>query len=121
MKYISNSPEQTEKIAYDFAKTLSGGEVITLDGDLGAGKTAFVRGLASGLGIRDIVSSPTFTIVNEYHNGDIPLFHGFAPCTIPFCGGKVNRFPTGKLPAFVKKSHRLPGGILLAISLTGSM
>ena len=75
MKHISLSPEETEKIAYDFAKTLSGGEIITLDGDLGAGKTAFVRGLALGLGISDNVSSPTFTIVNEYHSGNIPLMH----------------------------------------------
>ena len=75
MVYTSNSTEETEKIACEFAKTLLGGEVITLDGDLGAGKTAFVRGLANGLGITDRVSSPTFTIVNEYHNGNIPLFH----------------------------------------------
>jgi len=75
MKYISHSPEDTEKIAYNLATRLSGGEIITLDGDLGAGKTAFVRGLALGLGISDIVSSPTFTIVNEYRNGRIPLLH----------------------------------------------
>ncbi len=75
MKYISHSPEETEKIAYDFASKLCGGEVITLNGDLGAGKTAFIRGLAMGLGISDIVASPTFTIVNEYRKGKIPLFH----------------------------------------------
>lgn len=75
MKYISQSCEETEKIAYNFALTLSGGEIITLDGDLGAGKTAFVRGLAKGLGVTDIVCSPTFTIVNEYRHGNIPLFH----------------------------------------------
>ena len=75
MKYISHSAEETEKIAYEFAKKLIGGEVITLDGDLGAGKTAFTRGLAKGLDITDSVSSPTFTIVNEYRNGKIPLFH----------------------------------------------
>ena len=75
MKHISTSPEETEKIACEFAKTLKGGEIVTLDGDLGAGKTAFVRGLALGLGVKEIVSSPTFTIVNEYHSGKIPLFH----------------------------------------------
>lgn len=75
MEYISHSTEETENIAYEFAKTLRGGEVITLDGDLGAGKTAFTRGLARGLGITDSVSSPTFTIVNEYRNGETPLFH----------------------------------------------
>ena len=75
MEYISHSTEETENIAYEFAKCLKGGEVITLDGDLGAGKTAFTRGLVSGLGIADRVSSPTFTIVNEYRNGRIPVFH----------------------------------------------
>ena len=75
MKYISDSAEKTETIAAEFAKKLKGGEIITLDGDLGAGKTAFVRGLAKGLGITDRVVSPTFTIVNEYRHGKIPLFH----------------------------------------------
>ena len=75
MKYISDSTEKTETIAAEFAKKLKGGEIITLDGDLGAGKTAFVRGLAKGLGITDRVVSPTFTIVNEYRHGKIPLFH----------------------------------------------
>ncbi len=75
MKYISNCADDTEKIAYDFSSSLKGGEIITLDGDLGAGKTAFVRGLAAGLGISDTVSSPTFTIVNEYSHGRIPLLH----------------------------------------------
>ncbi len=75
MEYISHTAEETENIAFEFAKTLKGGEIITLDGDLGAGKTAFTRGLARGLGITDTVSSPTFTIVNEYRNGRIPLFH----------------------------------------------
>lgn len=75
MIYKSYSPEETEQIAFEFSKILSGGQVITLDGDLGAGKTAFVRGIARGLGISDSVSSPTFTIVNEYRKGKIPLFH----------------------------------------------
>lgn len=75
MVYKSYSSEETEKIACEIASRLSGGEIITLDGDLGAGKTAFVRGLAKGLGISDRVVSPTFTIVNEYLHGSIPLFH----------------------------------------------
>ena len=75
MKYISHSPADTEKIAYNLATKLFGGEIITLDGELGARKTAFVRGLAWGLGISDIVASPTFTIVNEYCKGRIPLLH----------------------------------------------
>lgn len=75
MTYKSYSCEGTEKIAYALAEKLHGGEIITLDGDLGAGKTAFVRGLAAGLGISDRVVSPTFTIVNEYNGEGLPLFH----------------------------------------------
>jgi len=75
MIYTSSNYEETQKIAQEFAQTLNPGDVITLDGDLGAGKTAFTGGLARGLGISDIVTSPTFTIVNEYRNGSIPLFH----------------------------------------------
>lgn len=75
MTYKSYSCEETEKIAYTLAEKLHGGEIITLDGDLGAGKTAFVRGLAAGLGISDRVVSPTFTIVNEYSGEGLPLFH----------------------------------------------
>ena len=75
MNFISNSYEDTQKIASDFAKKLKPGDVITLDGDLGAGKTAFTGGLAKGLGISGYVTSPTFTIVNEYRNGHVPLFH----------------------------------------------
>lgn len=74
MEYHSNSPKETENIAKMFAKSLVCGDVVTLDGDLGAGKTAFVQGLASALGVEDCVSSPTFTIVNCY-NGKVPLYH----------------------------------------------
>ena len=74
MKYISNSYDETVKIASDFAKTLKAGDVLCLYGDLGAGKTAFVQGLAKGLNINELVTSPTFTIVNEYE-GTLPLYH----------------------------------------------
>lgn len=72
--YISESEKDTEEIGRSFAQNLKGGEVIAMYGDLGAGKTAFVRGLAKGLGIDAKVSSPTFTIVNEYP-GEIDLIH----------------------------------------------
>lgn len=75
MQYITNSPEQTEAIGAALGKILQPGTVIAYRGDLGAGKTAFTRGLAMGLGCREIVTSPTYTIVNEYLGGRIPLFH----------------------------------------------
>lgn len=75
MIYYSTSYEQTRAIAEEFAKKLVPGDIVTLDGDLGAGKTAFTGGLAIGLGIDRYVTSPTFTIVNEYHGGKIPLYH----------------------------------------------
>ena len=74
MKIITNTVEETEEAGYNLAKGLSQGAVVTLYGDLGAGKTAFVRGMARGLNSPSRVTSPTFTIVNEYY-GDLPLFH----------------------------------------------
>jgi tRNA threonylcarbamoyladenosine biosynthesis protein TsaE len=75
MQYITNSPAETEKLAAALAKKLMPGTVIAYRGDLGAGKTAFTRGLAKGLGCYDMVTSPTYTIVNEYLSGKMPLFH----------------------------------------------
>ena len=74
-EYISHSPEETEKIAHDFASSLSGGDVIAFKGELGLGKTCFTRGLAKGLGFTGEVNSPTFAIVNEYRGGKHDLFH----------------------------------------------
>ena len=75
MEFITNSPAETEKVGAKLAEKLQPGTVIAYEGDLGAGKTAFTRGLARGLGILDPVTSPTYTIVNEYLNGRLPLFH----------------------------------------------
>ena len=75
MKYITDSYEETEKVAAEFARGLKGGEVIAMYGDLGAGKTAFVRGMARALGIQDHITSPTFTILNVYEGGRLPLYH----------------------------------------------
>lgn len=75
MKYTTNSPMETEAIGAALGKILPPGSVIAYRGDLGAGKTAFTRGLARGLGCKEIVTSPTYTIVNEYLGGRIPLFH----------------------------------------------
>ena len=73
-KYISNSAADTQKIAAELVNTLTPGSVICMYGDLGAGKTAFVQGMAVALGIDEPVTSPTFTIVNEYY-GKMPLYH----------------------------------------------
>ena len=75
MTVITKSPEQTEMLGKKLAAFLRPGDVIAYYGDLGAGKTAFTRGLAAGLGIREAVTSPTYTIVNEYLSGRMPLFH----------------------------------------------
>ena len=74
MEFITNSPEETEKIGAAIGKIIPAGTVLAYRGDLGAGKTAFTRGLAAGLGYKGRVTSPTFTIVNEY-DGPTPLFH----------------------------------------------
>jgi len=75
MEFLTNSPAETEALGEKLAQTLTPGTVIAYRGDLGAGKTAFTRGLARGLGCTDLVTSPTYTIVNEYLNGRLPLFH----------------------------------------------
>ena len=75
MTFFSNSPVQTESIGAALGAIIKPGTVIAYTGDLGAGKTAFTRGLARGLGCTDMVTSPTYTIVNEYLSGRMPLFH----------------------------------------------
>ena len=75
-KQISHSEAETEKIAWELAKSLSPGTVLTLNGDLGAGKTVFARGFARGLGVEEAVSSPTYTIAQEYSlPGGFRLYH----------------------------------------------
>ena len=72
----THSEEETAGLGRELAATLSAGDVLLLFGDLGAGKTALVRGLAEGLGVsRDQVSSPTFTLIQEYRGGRLPLVH----------------------------------------------
>ena len=75
MQFITNAPEETEALGEKLGKLLRPGTVLAYLGDLGAGKTAFTRGLARGLGCRETVTSPTYTIVNEYLGGRLPLFH----------------------------------------------
>ena len=75
MIFTTNSPAETEAVGEKLGKVLKSGTVIAYRGDLGAGKTAFTRGLARGLGCGEQVTSPTYTIVNEYLTGRMPLFH----------------------------------------------
>ena len=73
--FISRSPAETEALGEKFGRAAQSGLVIALSGELGAGKTQFVKGLARGLGISARVHSPTFTLVNEYGGGRLKLFH----------------------------------------------
>ena len=75
MTFLTNSPAETEAVGAALARVLPAGTILAYRGDLGAGKTAFTRGLARGLGYTDPVTSPTYTIVNEYLGGRLPLFH----------------------------------------------
>lgn len=75
MQFLSQSPAQTEAFGAALASHLKPGDVIAFRGGLGAGKTALTRGIAAGLGITERVTSPTYTIVNEYSDGRLPLFH----------------------------------------------
>lgn len=75
MEFWTQSPEETEALGAALASSLRPGQVVAFRGPLGAGKTAFTRGLARGLGVTGPVTSPTYTIVNEYTDGRMPLFH----------------------------------------------
>ena len=75
MEFITNGPGETEALGAALGRLLPAGSVVAYRGGLGAGKTAFTRGLARGLGVTDSVTSPTYTIVNEYLSGKMPLFH----------------------------------------------
>ncbi|MDR0889812.1 MAG: tRNA (adenosine(37)-N6)-threonylcarbamoyltransferase complex ATPase subunit type 1 TsaE [Oscillospiraceae bacterium] len=75
MQIITHSTQETQALAQKLAETLRGGEIIAYTGGLGVGKTAFTGGLARGLGIFEAITSPTYTIVNAYTGGRLPLFH----------------------------------------------
>ena len=75
MTFESYSPEQTSEIGVNFAKSAKPGDIFCLTGNLGAGKTVFAGGFAKGLGIKCDITSPTFTILNEYHDGRLGLYH----------------------------------------------
>jgi tRNA threonylcarbamoyladenosine biosynthesis protein TsaE len=75
MKRIAADAEATREVAREFVPALEAGNVLALVGDLGAGKTEFVKGLAAGLGSTAVVTSPTFTLIHEYRGGRLPLYH----------------------------------------------
>ena len=75
MEKISNSLNDTKNLAFEFEKTLKGGEVVTLSGDLGAGKTTFTQSLAKAMGIDEPITSPTFTLMNQYQGKKLKLYH----------------------------------------------
>lgn len=74
-RFKTSSPEETEKVGEELAASLKQGDCIALIGELGGGKTRFVRGLAKGLGSKGFVKSPSFTIINVYEGGRLPLYH----------------------------------------------
>lgn len=73
--YVTNSPEETETLGSELSNGFSGGERVGLIGDLGSGKTRLVRGIAKGLGSKGFIKSPSFTIINIYEGGRLPLYH----------------------------------------------
>lgn len=73
--YETQSPEETFEIGRKYGENAAPGDVFCLDGDLGVGKTVFTKGFAAGVGVKDVVSSPTFTILQSYEDGRIPLYH----------------------------------------------
>jgi tRNA threonylcarbamoyladenosine biosynthesis protein TsaE len=77
MRHRTTSPEETFELARAFAARLKAGDVVALDGELGAGKTLFVQGLAAGMGVPEevFVRSPSFAILNEYRGGRVPIYH----------------------------------------------
>ena len=75
MEFIVNNVEETTKIGEQIGKLLNSGDIICLTGDLGTGKTHISKGIAQGLGVTEYITSPTFTIVNEYDSGRLKLYH----------------------------------------------
>lgn len=71
----THNSKETYKLGFNMGKSAKAGDVYCLDGDLGVGKTVFTQGFAKGLGINEPINSPTFTIVQEYHEGRLPLYH----------------------------------------------
>jgi tRNA threonylcarbamoyladenosine biosynthesis protein TsaE len=113
--FISHSPAETQSLGEQFGRAAERGWVIALSGDLGAGKTQFVKGLARGLGAVSRVHSPTFTLVNEYDGGRLALFHLDlyrleTPEQILSAGVEEYMSPAGV--AVIEWAERIPAGEL---------
>ncbi|MBV8140912.1 MAG: tRNA (adenosine(37)-N6)-threonylcarbamoyltransferase complex ATPase subunit type 1 TsaE [Verrucomicrobia bacterium] len=128
MRRVSSNLEETRSIGAELVGNAAAGTVLSLIGDLGAGKTEFVKGLALGLGISDPVTSPTFTVLHEYRGGRLPLFHfdfyrlqvegeldeiGFdeylnagGVCAIEWGDKFANRLPPGSMKIFFSIDSR---------------
>ncbi len=120
----SQSEEDTQQIARDLASRLKAGDVVLLAGPLGAGKTAFARGLAAGLGIDpDEVSSPTFTLIHEYRGGRLTMYHADLYRLERAATDDLGLEETGAADGVLaiewaeRLTHRIPGAILVEISL----
>ncbi len=119
----SHSEEDTQQIARDLASRLKAGDVVLLAGPLGAGKTAFARGLAAGLGIDpDEVSSPTFTLIHEYRGGRLTMYHADLYRLERAATDDLGLEETGAADGVLaiewaeRLTHRIPGAILVEIS-----
>lgn len=122
----TGSEDETLAVARDLAAHLKPGDIVRLSGDLGAGKTAFVRGLAVGLGIdADAVSSPTFSLVHEYRGGRLALYHAdlyrLNDATTEDLGLEEQRVADGVLAIEWpdRLTHALPGAIEVEMEVTG--
>ncbi len=118
--HVTMSEEETSRVARDLASTLQAGAVVLLHGDLGAGKTAFVRGLAEGLGADpDVVSSPTFTLVQEYGGGRMPLVHAdlYRVTAVEVDDLGLDEFGADAGVLAIEWAERLPRGLPGAISV----
>jgi len=123
---LTHSEEETQAVARELATTLKAGDVVLLSGNLGAGKTAFVRGLAAGLGIDpDEVFSPTFTLVHEYRGGRLTLYHADLYRLEKTATDDLGLEEMGATDGVLaiewpdRLTHDLPGAIPVSIEITG--
>lgn len=124
MTVVTHSEEETAALARDLAPRLRAGDVLLLSGDLGAGKTAFVRGLAQGLGIDpEVVSSPTFTLIHEYRGPGLTLYHAdlyrLDRAVPEDLGLEDSRDGVLAIEWPERLAHVLPGAISVVIDIVG--